>query len=107
MYIRVMRMMIDGDDVIVILLAICHFYRQYHHHRPRPCDFDWEEMRLKNLMTAKSKVQTGPARCFQKHKAREGGKWRHFEGNCGIFANWRLIDLASPKSIVLCAITIQ
>ena len=45
MYIRVMRMMVDGDDVIAILLAICHFYRQYHHHRPRPCDFDWEEKR--------------------------------------------------------------
>ena len=58
-------------------------------------------------MTAKSKVQTGPARCFQKHKAREGGKWRHFEGNCGIFANWRLIDLTSPKSILFCDITIQ
>ena len=55
MYIRVMRMMIDGDDVIAILLAICHFYRQYHHHRPRPCDFNWEEKNKMRLDDSKSK----------------------------------------------------
>ena len=100
----------DGDVVIAIIIAICHYCHQYHHHWPWPSGFNWKEKKERLDYGIHQKTCSRQVLgCFQRHKASEGWEWelwRHFERcleEIVRYANWNLIDVTTPKSILYCA----